>query len=75
MYVGSAKVLFGLAAVVVPVAVFVFAAIAMVATSWRSWFGLQKKEEPPKAAAKPLRARPPPGKHPSPPPRRRRRRK
>jgi hypothetical protein len=76
MYVGSAKVIFGLAAVVVPVAVFAFAAVAMIATSWRSWFGLQKKEEPlPKTAAKRPSVRPPLSKHSPPPPRRRRRRR
>jgi hypothetical protein len=45
MFVGSSKVMFGLAVVVVPVVLFVFAALAMVATSWRNWFGLQKKDE------------------------------
>ena len=61
MLIGSTKVIFGLVAVALPTAVFVFAAISMVATSWRNWFGLQKKEEPhqPKTAAKP-----PPAKRP-----------
>jgi hypothetical protein len=47
MLIGSSRALFGVVAMVLPVAVFVFAAISMVATSWRSWFGLQKKDTPP----------------------------
>jgi hypothetical protein len=47
MLIGSSRALFGLAAIVLPVVVFLFAAVSMVATSWRAWFGLQKKDTPP----------------------------
>jgi hypothetical protein len=43
MLIGSSRVLFGLAAIVLPAIVFAFAAITLVVTSWRNWFGLQKK--------------------------------
>jgi hypothetical protein len=47
MLIGSSRALFGVVAVVLPAVVFVFAAISMVATSWRTWFGVQKKDAPP----------------------------
>ena len=47
MLIGSSRALFGVVAVVLPAVVFVFAAISMVATSWRTWFGVQKKDDPP----------------------------
>jgi hypothetical protein len=64
MFIGSAKVIFGLAAVAVPVAIFVFAALAMVATGWRNWFGLQKKDEPREPPHPPRRTPPPPRRKP-----------
>jgi hypothetical protein len=47
MLIGTSRALFGLAAIILPAAAFLFAAVSMVATSWRSWFGLQKKDDPP----------------------------
>jgi hypothetical protein len=47
----------GLAVAVVPAVMLLFGAIAMVATGWRNWFGLQKKE-PPKPEPHPPRRTP-----------------
>ena len=50
MLIGSSRVMFGLVAIVLPALAFAFAAITLVATSWRNWFGLQKKpkhDDPP----------------------------
>ncbi len=52
MLIGTSRALFGVAAIVLPAVVFLFAAISMVATSWRSWFGLQKKDTPPEPPKK-----------------------
>jgi hypothetical protein len=57
MFAGSSKIMLGLAAAVVPAVMLLFGAIAMVATGWRNWFGLQKKE-PPKPEPHPPRRTP-----------------
>jgi hypothetical protein len=44
MLASSSKAVVGLIVIVVPAVMLLFAAMAMVATSWRNWFGLQKKE-------------------------------
>lgn len=58
MLIGTSRALFGLAAIVLPAVVLLFAAIAMVATSWRIWLGLEKKDTPPETKKDTPRYRP-----------------